>query len=1378
MTMQPDSPTTSTAAHAAEHVPSPSSVSPPSPSIVATAPGQLRVIKRNGSVVPYDDDKIQVALTKAFLAVEGGTAAASSRVRDVVAKLTEQVTGTYQRRMPTGGTIHIEEIQDLVELALMRGGEHKVARDYVLYREERARVRAANAEAAEAPASTSGIHVIAADGSRLPLDVARIRTLVVEACQGLDDVDPERIIEEALGNMYDGIAAKDVATSLLITARTLVEVEPNYTYVTARLLLDELRTEALTFLGVEVDGTKGGVAQATQTEMADIYGRALAAFIDKGAELELLAPELKRFDVDCLGRALKPERDLQFTYLGLQTLYDRYFIHSDYTRFELPQVFFMRVAMGLAIQEDDPEARAIEFYDLLSSFDYMSSTPTLFNAGTMRSQLSSCFLTTVSDDLDGIYSAIRDNALLSKWAGGLGNDWTPVRALGSYIKGTNGKSQGVVPFLKVVNDTAVAVNQCFAPDTRVHTADGIKAMRDVTTDDLVLGQRGKYRQVLDTMTYNQTDPMVEVRVKHSVKPLRVTAGHPFWGIRHVPPGGRWEAGEEQSIGRTLDWLAKGKIKPEWIEAGELGAGDYVAQVIPQEVVPVAGFDDDDARLYGILLGDGHCSRDGLEWGVSGNPEQDAHLDFVASYLTARGVHYWITGRGERYRQIHWATGAGVVRDGTTGQYRSAGQRVLEYAREDLYGAEGHKRIARRFSHLPRSQTLALLQGLLETDGGVSRGKEIYFTSTSEALAEGVRYQMLRLGVPTAGQYRERHQDHEGTRDDGSKVRFKGVVKSYDIRVPAIPEIATRLGCRPLTKHNWFVVKNWVFSRVRQVEPLAPTPFVVDLKVEGDESYMTTSALAHNGGKRKGAVCSYLETWHLDIEEFLELRKNTGDDRRRTHDMNTANWVPDLFMKRVFEDGDWTLFSPNEVSDLHDHCGAAFERRYQNYEAMTESGEITLFKRLKARELWRKMLSMLYETGHPWITFKDTCNLRSPQQHTGVVHSSNLCTEITLNTSKDEIAVCNLGSVNIAQHVIGGKLDTRKLKKTVKTAVRMLDNVIDINYYAAPQARTSNMRHRPVGLGIMGFQDALYKQRVPYASDAAVEFADRSMEALSYYAIEASSKLAKERGTYATFEGSLWSQGILPIDSLKRLGDQRGPDYLQVDMSTTLNWEKLRARVRANGMRNSNVMAIAPTATIANIVGVSQSIEPSYQNLFVKSNLSGEFTVVNPYMVHDLKRLGLWDKVMVNDLKYFDGSLVAVDRAPEDLKQLYATAFEVEPRWLVDAASRRQKWIDQAQSLNLYIANASGKKLEVTYQMAWLRGLKTTYYLRALGATSTEKSTIDTPGSSLNAVSADPSSSVDASAPPPTVNDPTLDLGQPADVPAACSIDDPDCEACQ
>jgi ribonucleoside-diphosphate reductase alpha chain len=966
-----------------------------SPSLTATAPGQLKIIKRNGTVVPYTDDKISVAMTKAFLAVEGGTAAASPRIRELVQQLTEQMTATFKRRMPSGGTLHIEEIQDQVELALMRSGEQKVARSYVLYREQRAQERSHQQELdPDTQQVVKSLNVVNADGTTGPLDIARIQTIVGEACEGLSDVDAGRIITEAMGNMYDGISASDVATSVLITARTLVEEEPNYTYVSARLLLDELRTEALTFLNIHGTGT---VHTATQAQMSECYPLALKSFIERGIELELIDPALANYDLERLGAALLPERDHLFTYLGLQTLYDRYFIHWNDVRIELPQVFFMRVAMGLAAQEDDCNARAIEFYNLLSSFDYMSSTPTLFNSGTLRPQLSSCFLTTVPDDLHGIYGAIQDNAMLSKWAGGLGNDWTQVRALGSYIKGTNGKSQGVVPFLKVVNDTAVAVNQ--------------------------------------------------------------------------------------------------------------------------------------------------------------------------------------------------------------------------------------------------------------------------------------------------------------------------------------------------------------------------------------------------GGKRKGAVCAYLETWHLDIEEFLELRKNTGDDRRRTHDMNTANWIPDLFMKRVAEDGDWTLFSPADAKDLHDLYGRAFEQRYEAYEEQTRTGELKLFKRIKAAELWRKMLSMLFETGHPWITFKDTCNIRSPQQHVGVVHSSNLCTEITLNTSKDEIAVCNLGSINLPQHVENGELNMQKLEATVRTAVRMLDNVIDINYYSVEQARTSNMRHRPVGLGIMGFQDALYKLGIAYSSSEAVDFADSSMEAISYFAIDSSSNLAEERGAYASFSGSLWSRGIMPIDSLKMLQQERGADYLSVDMSAKLDWSALRAKVQVKGMRNSNVMAIAPTATIANITGVSQSIEPTYQNLYVKSNLSGEFTVVNPFMVRDLKALGLWDKVMVNDIKYYDGSLQAIERIPQDLKQKYATAFEVEPRWLVDAASRRQKWIDQAQSLNLYIAGASGKKLDITYRMAWLSGLKTTYYLRALSATSTEKSTLEK--GTLNAVSsgttAEPAPQAQAAAPQqPAPQAPAMDidLGEAAPVPLACSLDDPDCEACQ
>ena len=893
-----------------------------------------RILRRNGSVVGFEPSKISIAMTKAFLAVNGGHGAASARVRELVEQLTDNVVGALLRRQPAGGTFHIEDVQDQVELALMRSGEHDVARAYVLYRAKRMEERAQQ-QAARTPASTAPqLHVIE-DGQRRVLDMQQVRTLITAACIGLEKhVDADAILAETVKNLYDGVPVEELHKSAILAARALMETDPAYSLVTARLLMHSIRREVF---GHEV----------AQADAAAEYLVYFPRFIQKGIEAELLDTKLAEFDLDRLARALKPERDLQFAYIGLQTLYDRYFLHIRETRIEMPQAFYMRVAMGLSLNEARREERAIEFYNLLSSFDFMSSTPTLFNSGTLRSQLSSCYLTTVSDDLEGIYDAIKDNALLAKFAGGLGNDWTPVRALGAHIKGTNGKSQGVVPFLKVVNDTAVAVNQ--------------------------------------------------------------------------------------------------------------------------------------------------------------------------------------------------------------------------------------------------------------------------------------------------------------------------------------------------------------------------------------------------GGKRKGAVCAYLETWHMDIEEFLDLRKNTGDDRRRTHDMNTANWIPDMFMKRVMEKGEWTLFSPSDVPDLHDKVGRAFEQAYLGYEARAAKGELRLFKKVQAMDLWRKMLSMLFETGHPWITFKDPCNIRSPQQHVGVVHSSNLCTEITLNTNASEIAVCNLGSVNLPAHLKNGQLDHAKLQQTIRTAMRMLDNVIDINYYAVDKARDSNLRHRPVGLGIMGFQDCLHMMRVPYATEAAVEFADRSMEAVCYYAYYASTELAEERGRYSSYKGSLWDQGILPQDSVKLLADERG-GYLEVDSSSAMDWTELRGRVSQYGMRNSNCVAIAPTATISNIIGVSACIEPTYQNLYVKSNLSGEFTEINEYLVRDLKARGLWDEVMVSDLKYFDGSLARIDRIPQDLRDLYATAFEVEPKWLVEAASRRQKWIDQAQSLNIYMAGASGKKLDETYKLAWLRGLKTTYYLRTIGATHTEKSTTRT--GALNAVNSD------------------------------------------
>jgi ribonucleoside-diphosphate reductase alpha chain len=946
------------------------------PPVASDALAHYQIIRRNGAVVPFEPNKIAIAMMKAFLAVHGTQGAASASVRETVDNLTQAVIRALMRSRPSGGTFHIEDVQDQVELGLMRGGHHEIARAYVLYREKRSQERASHPQT---PTPAAPLLHVMDGGKKVALDLRNLQALIQASCANLGtDIKPDPIVSETMRNLYDGVPIEEVYKAAILASRTLIEKDPDYTYATARLLMHTIRKEVL---GEEVN----------QEAMAIRYATYFPEFIAKGIQNELLDEKLQQFDLARLGAALKPERDLKFDYLGLQTLFDRYFLHVRKQRIELPQAFFMRVAMGLSLNETHREERAIEFYEILSSFDFMSSTPTLFNAGTLRSQLSSCYLTTVPDDLGGIYDAIKENALLSKFAGGLGNDWTPVRAMGAHIKGTNGESQGVVPFLKVVNDTAVAVNQ--------------------------------------------------------------------------------------------------------------------------------------------------------------------------------------------------------------------------------------------------------------------------------------------------------------------------------------------------------------------------------------------------GGKRKGAVCAYLETWHLDIEEFLELRKNTGDDRRRTHDMNTANWIPDLFMRRVMEKGTWTLFSPSDTPDLHDKFGKDFEKAYNVYEARAERGELQPSRTLQATDMWRKMLSMLFETGHPWITFKDACNIRSPQQHAGVVHSSNLCTEITLNTSATETAVCNLGSVNLVQHLKDGALDHEKLKKTITTAMRMLDNVIDINYYAVQKARDSNMRHRPVGLGLMGFQDCLYELRVPYASQAAVEFADTSMEAICYHAYWASTELAKERGQYASYKGSLWDKGILPLDTLDMLAAERG-GYVEVDRSATLDWDALRQKIARDGMRNSNCVAIAPTATISNIIGVDACIEPCFGNLSVKSNLSGEFTVINGYLVNDLKRLGLWDDVMVVDLKHFDGSLRPIDRVPQDIKALYATAFEVETSWIVEAAARRQKWIDQAQSLNIYMAGASGKKLDETYKLAWLRGLKTTYYLRTMSATHVEKSTVK--AGKMNAVSSDPEASAGgisaleaaaAAAQAQRSASPATDI-------KFCAIDDPGCEACQ
>ena len=954
------------------------------------SPRNLKITRRDGkTVVRFNPMKIASAIERAFRAsmeLEGQT---PSQVVSAVNQVTNRVVERAVSLSRDGVALHVELIQDEVERQMMAEGYYQVAKDFIIYRAQRSakreleEARKETGQAVQEPKEEAtrpqGKTFVATgvDGSKVSISEGDLRNRIEHACRGLEKLtSPEEILQASLKNFYEGIKVAEIDQANIMAARSKIENDPAYSFVTARLLLDIIYRETM-----QVDAHSKNLTKAHQEYFKSC--------LKKGVAVERMAPELLDFDLDKLAKALKLERDLEFHYLGLQTLYDRYLIHHEDVRLETPQIFWMRVAMGLSVNEGElKNERAIEFYNVLSSFLFTSSTPTLFNAGTLHPQLSSCYLTTIMDDLQHIFKCVSDDAQLSKWAGGLGNDWTNVRATGARIKGTNGRSQGVIPFLKVANDTAVAVNQ--------------------------------------------------------------------------------------------------------------------------------------------------------------------------------------------------------------------------------------------------------------------------------------------------------------------------------------------------------------------------------------------------GGKRKGAMCAYLETWHLDVEDFLELRKNTGDERRRTHDMNTANWIPDLFMKRVAQNATWTLFSPSDVPDLHDLYGTKFDARYAEYEAMAERGEIKLHKKIEAVTLWRKMLSMVFETGHPWITFKDPSNLRSPQDHVGVVHSSNLCTEILLNTSAEETAVCNLGSVNLVRHVTPAGLNLPLLEKTVRTAVRMLDNVIDINFYPTAEARNANLRHRPVGLGLMGFQDALYAQRISYASPEAVKFADESMEAISYYAILASSELAKERGAYTSYKGSKWDRGLLPIDTLSYLSKERGEEYVELDSTSTLDWNVVREAVKSNGMRNSNTMAIAPTATISNITGVSQSIEPNYKHLYAKSNLSGEFIVHNTFLVEELKKLDMWDEDMIDDLKYFDGSIQEIERIPDELKGIYLTAFEIEPEWLIECGSRRQKWIDMGQSLNLYIAEPSGKKLNDMYMSAWKKGLKTTYYLRSLGATQIEKSTTDVNKRGLQPrwmKNKSASSEVAVERKPVTV--------QPAkaEVPKVCGLDG-DCESCQ
>lgn len=892
------------------------------------SPQNLKVMRQDGTRARFNPMKVAEAIEQAFRESEKSEGPSSQIIIDAVNLLTQKVVSRAVHLHNEGVSLTTDRIQDELENQLMREGFFPIAKTMILKRAgtEKPKTALQPKEEEEHDPHAKTYTFVKTDGKKGSISEKQLKKRLDFACRGLESqVSPTDLYDLCIMNFYEGIKESEIDLAIIMSARANIEKDPAYSKVASRLLLDVLYRETL------------GVS-ASETKLKTKHTNYFQEYIAHGIEIERLDPKLADFDLEKLASTMKLERDDQFYLLGLQTLYDRYFIHENERRLETPQIFWMRVAMGLCLREgSEKNERAIEFYNILSQFHYSSATPTLFNSGTCNPQLSSCYLSTVMDDLEHIFKTVSDDAKLSKWAGGLGNDWTNVRATGARIKGTNGKSQGVIPFLKVANDTAVAVNQ--------------------------------------------------------------------------------------------------------------------------------------------------------------------------------------------------------------------------------------------------------------------------------------------------------------------------------------------------------------------------------------------------GGKRKGALCCYLETWHLDVEDFLELRKNTGDERRRTHDMHTANWIPDLFMKRVQQNGPWTLFNPSDVPDLHDLYGAAFEKRYCEYEKMVDEGKIKLFKRVEALTLWRKMLSMLFETGHPWITFKDPSNIRSTQDHKGVVHSSNLCTEILLNTSKDETAVCNLGSINLPAHTTEKGLDKEKLAQTIQTAIRMLDNVIDINFYPIEEAKNANMRHRPIGLGVMGFQDALYIQNISYASHEAIEFADESMEFISYHAILASSKLAKERGTYESYKGSKWDRGLLPIDTIALLEKERGME-LEMDKSSKMDWTPVRDSIKQHGMRNSNTMAIAPTATISNIQGVTQSIEPMYRHLFVKSNLSGEFTLPNFYLVERLKKLGLWDEQMIDDLKYFDGVLGEIDRIPDEVKQIFPTAFEIDPEWIIECGSRRQKWIDMGQSLNLYLAEPSGKKIHQMYMLSWNKGLKTQYYMRTLAATQIEKSTTD------------------------------------------------------
>lgn len=1117
------------------------------------------------------------------------------------------------------------------------------------------------------------------NGDLEEVNVNKIVAAVSRCAGGLPEVEPLLVATKTISGLYDGATTEELDKLSIQTAASLIAKDPAYSKLAARLLA--------TFIDKEVGN------QDIQS-----FSQSIEASYDLGLINERTFQFVKA-NARKLNSHINPAASNLFEFFGLRTVYDRYLLKNPVTRkvTETPQYFFMRVACGLA----EDVSHAIELYKLFSTLSYLPATPTLFNSGRIHEQLSSCYLLdSPQDDLAAIYECYKDIALLSKFAGGIGASFSRVRSRGSRIKGTNGQSLGIIPFLKTLDSSIAAVNQCFAPTTTIFTSTGPKDIKDVVIGDYVIGHSGEFRRVEEKYSYPQQDQMLAIKIKHAPEPILVTDGHPFLAIQNLP--------SSKSNAENLNKLQKGDRTAQWVPSGELKAGDYIAQPIPSAVLPVDNFTDDDARMYGIILGDGHFYKKRQHYCIAFHPIRKAQtLKWVKEYLAKKNVLFYIKEKNKHCTLLHFSDGGDLTRN-EKGQFMNAGKIRLPFSCEDFYTLKKEKQIAARFLHLPLSQTKALLKGLIETDGNISRGNEITFSNTSKPLIEGMRYQFLRLGVPVSGQKRTR-RNGAARRIDGTPLSFKKeFTTSYNLRIPCTSDIASFVTCKPIQKQNWLIWNGYIWTRIRSIEKVPASSDVFDLKVEIDETYFTGAALVHNGGLRKGAACVFLETWHADIEDFLELRENTGDAASRTYNLNLANWIPDLFMQRVQKDGMWSLFDPKVMPQLTDLYGEAFEEAYLEAEA---SHRFT--KQVKARDLYSRMMRCLAQTGNGWMNFKDTANKTSNQTLLpgNAIHSSNLCTEILEITSSTETAVCNLGSINLAQHVHRGDIDWSKLYLTVRTAVTQLDRVIDLNFYPIEETKQSNNRWRNIGLGVMGLQDVFFLLNLPFDSLAAQALSKRIAEEIYFAALERSCELAQEKGAHLAFPETRLAKGLFQFD------------LWGVEPTDKEKWATLRANILKHGVRNSLTIAIAPTATIASIAGCYECIEPQVSNLFKRETLSGDFVQINRYLVAEIKQLGLWDESFRNRLKLAEGSIQEMEELPADLRAIYRTAWEIPMRSLIDMAVSRGPFIDQSQSLNLFVESPNIGKLSSMYMYAWQQGLKTTYYLRSRPATRIAKTTV-------------------------------------------------------